>query len=269
MRVIALIAAYNEERFIAHCLEHLFSQGVEAYLIDNESTDQTIAVARSYLGRGLIGIETFPRHGQFSWVPLLRRKEQLAQTLEADWFMHVDADEAHLPPRSGVTLADAFAAIESHGFNAVNFLEYTFVATQESPDHDHPEFFKTMRWYYPFAPSFPRLLRAWKRQLAPVDLASSGGHLVRFPELRMYPESFPMRHYMFLSAQHIARKYAHKRFDPAAVSSGFHGFRAHLKADMIRLPAQAELRPYISDELLDSSNPWTKHFLAQLVPATA
>ena len=41
MRILAIIATYNEERFIGGCLEHLFSQGVEAYLCDNQSTDGT------------------------------------------------------------------------------------------------------------------------------------------------------------------------------------------------------------------------------------
>ena len=35
-RVVAIIATYNEERFIGDCLEHLFANDVEAYLCDNE-----------------------------------------------------------------------------------------------------------------------------------------------------------------------------------------------------------------------------------------
>jgi cellulose synthase/poly-beta-1,6-N-acetylglucosamine synthase-like glycosyltransferase len=46
MRVIAILATYNEERFIANCLEHLFRQGVEVYLMDNDSEDETVAIAR-------------------------------------------------------------------------------------------------------------------------------------------------------------------------------------------------------------------------------
>src|SRR3712207_8599948 len=98
MRVVAILAAYNEERFLAGCLEHLFEQGVDAYLIDNESTDRTVEIAERYLGRGLIGIENIPRAaGVFSWRPIIRRKEELAATLEADWFMHADPDEIRLP----------------------------------------------------------------------------------------------------------------------------------------------------------------------------
>lgn len=264
MRIVAILASYNEERFIAGCLDHLFQQGVEVYLCDNESTDQTVAIAESYLGRGLIGIETLPRAGVFSLWPQLERKEQLAATLEADWFMHVDADEIRLPPRSGRTFARAFAEVEAQGFNAVNFLEFTFIPTQEAPDHDHPSFQKTMRWYYPFLPTFPHRLNAWKQQPSPVELAWSGGHRVRFPGLRMHPESFRMRHYLFLSVPHAIRKYVDKSYDPAELEAGWHGRRAKLKPEMITLPTQAELRTYLSDDQLDPSNPRTQHYLVEV-----
>jgi glycosyltransferase involved in cell wall biosynthesis len=44
-RVVAIIATYNEERFIGGCLEHLFANGVQAYVCDNESTDRTVRKA--------------------------------------------------------------------------------------------------------------------------------------------------------------------------------------------------------------------------------
>jgi len=261
MRVIAILATYNEERFIAGCLEHLFRQGVEAYLIDNCSTDQTIGIASQYLDQGLVGIETFPRAGVFSWRPILERKEQLAATLDADWFLQVDPDEIRLPPRSDLALAQALAQVDSQGYNAVNFLEFTFIPTQEAPDHDHPNFQLTMRWYYPFLPTFPHRLNAWKRQPGPVELTWSGGHQVRFPGLRMSPESFRMRHYLFLSVPHAIRKYVERRYNPREMETGWHHSRVKLRSEMIKLPTQAELRPYLSDDQLDTSNPRPQHYL--------
>jgi hypothetical protein len=59
-RIVAILAAYNEERFIAQCLEHLHANGVEAYLCDNQSTDRTVQIAETFLGRGLRGrLHTF------------------------------------------------------------------------------------------------------------------------------------------------------------------------------------------------------------------
>lgn len=262
MRVIAILAAYNEERFIASCLEHLFRQGVESYLIDNCSTDRTVSIAERYLQRGLIEIESFPRHGIRSWRPLLERKEHLASILDADWFMHADPDEIRLPHRSDLTLAEAFAEADAQGYNAVNFQEFTFMPTREAPDHDHTHFQQTMRHYYPFSPAFPHRLNAWKRQPERVELAWSGGHLVRFPDLRMYPESFLMKHYMLLGVPHAVEKWVQQRFDPAALKAGWHDWRAHIQTERIKFPSQSELKYYIDDDHLDAANPRTRHFAA-------
>ena len=48
MRVVALLATYNEERFIESSLRRLARHGVETYLIDNGSTDTTIEIAEAH-----------------------------------------------------------------------------------------------------------------------------------------------------------------------------------------------------------------------------
>lgn len=260
MRVIAILATYNEERFVAGCLENLIGQGLQVYLVDNDSTDRTVAIAERYAGRGLIGIETLPRAGLFSLRQQCARKETLAATLDADWFIHVDADQIILPARSTQSLVQAFAEVDTEGYNAVYFHQFAFVPVQEAPDHDHPDYQQTMRWYYPHKSSFPHSLRAWKRQDA-VELSWSGGHRVRFPGLRMCPSAFRYRHYLFLSIEHAIRKYIQKRFDPAEVAAGWHGWRTRLRPEMIRLPSRAELRHYTSDDALDHSAPRTNHFV--------
>ncbi len=260
MRIVALIAAYNERRFIRPCLEHLIAQGIEAYLIDNESTDNTAELACEYLGQGLIAIESFPRPGgNYSWWPILERKEVLATELEADWFIHLDPDEIRLPPPGFATLHEAIAQIDSDGYNAVNFIEYAFVPTRESPNHDHPDFLRTMRWYYPYRTGDVQQLKAWQRQPQRVNLAESGGHQVRFSELRMYPISFPMRHYLFLSIEHAREKYIERIYEPKEVERGWHRARAALCEDKIWLQSQEELKYYISDASLDSSIPLDRH----------
>lgn len=265
MRILALLAAYNEERFIAPCLEHLFRHGIQAYLLDNCSTDATVSIAERYLNRGLIGIETLPRKGTYDLVLLLRTKERLAAELDADWFMHMDVDEFRLPPPGYDRLALAIQAVDAAGYNAVNFLEFTFIPTRESPNHDHSRFLETMRWYYPFLPSFPHQLKAWKRQPVPVDLVTLGGHRVNFPGLRMYPGSFWMRHYQFLSAEHAFKKYAQIDFEPSALARGFHTWRTEVTREKITLPSEAELRRYTSDDKMDSTHPWKQHYLADCV----
>lgn len=263
MRVVAILATYNEERFIGGCLDHLIEQGVEAYLIDNCSTDGTVEIANEYLGNGLIGMETLPRSDGFDRLKVrLQRKDELATSLDADWFMHMDPDEIRLPPRSDQTLAEAFEEVDAMGYNAVNFVEFTFIPTYESPEHDHPDFQRTMKWYYPFMLRFPHHIKAWKKQTEKIELAQSGGHLPKIPNLLLYPEPFKMRHYQFLSLEQAREKYLeNKKLDRSDVPKGkWRGWMAEERIGM-NLPSEAELNTYTSDEELSFSNPRKRHVI--------
>lgn len=268
MHAVALLATYNEERFIRASIEHLREQGVGVYLIDNCSEDRTVEIAEEYVGRGVVGIETLPRDGEFSLRRQLERKEQLALDFAADWLIHLDADEMHLPAPGSGTLAQALAEVDRQGFNAVNFLELTFIPTRESPDHDHPQFERTLRTYYPFLPAFPHRLNAWKQTGVPVELVSKG-HRLRFEGLRMCPESFLMKHYLFLSVPHAVEKFVGRRYDPAELQAGWHGWRAELSEEDIVLPSASELRVSRSDDDLDPSKPREEHHLAEVLARRA
>lgn len=265
LRVVAIIAAYNERRFIGPCLEHLAQHGVEGYLIDNCSTDETVELAEPWLDRNLIGIESFPRGegGVYDWGGLLRRKEELARELEADWFIHLDPDEVRLPPSTRQTVAQALEEVDREGFSAVDFAEFTFIPTREQPDHDHPDFRRTLRTYYPFAPRPLHQLKAWKAN-GSVEIAGSGGHRANFPGLRVYPRQFPMKHYLFLSIPHAIEKYVERHYSQDEVKSGWHGWRATLTAEDIRLPSESELHAIRADGGLDTSRSRKAHYMEDI-----
>jgi glycosyltransferase involved in cell wall biosynthesis len=256
-----MLQTYNEQRLVGACIEHLREQGVDVYLIDNESTDETVAIAERYLGNGLVGIETLPRDGSFALRAQCARQEELAQTLDADWLIHYDADEFRTSTKQGQSLADAIREADEAGFNAIDFHEFVFVPTQEFPDHDHPDFRLTMRRYYFFQPTVPHRCNAWKKQEGPVELAWSGGHVVRFPGLNMAPEPLNMRHYLFLSVPHAIEKFVERRFAEDEVADGWFGWRATIAAGDIVLPHDADLRFYVADHLLDASSPRDRHVL--------
>lgn len=281
MRIVAILASYNEGRFMRACLEHYLQEGVDVYLLDNESSDDTVKIAQEYLNKHVIGIETIPRGGLYQWHKILLRKEVIADEIEADWLMHADPDEIRIAPTSGETLAEAIGRVDQEGYNAINFMEYTFLPVRESDDHDHPDFQKSMRWYYPFAPKHPHRLNAWKRQprhwpgLKPfarellrnhrwrtpsVDLHSTGGHVVDFPGIKPYPIDFKLKHYIVLSLGHAIQKYVKKDFAPEEIDN-LHGWRATAKAHDFSLPSSDDMRLYTTDDALDASNPLVEHLL--------
>ena len=164
-RVVAIIAAYNEADIIAQVVENTIAEGVDVYVIDNSSTDGTAAAVRPYLGRGLIGLETFPSHGadssRFSWELLLRRKEELSRSLAGDWFIHQDADEFRESPWKGINLRDAIAQVDAAGFNAIDFqvLEFRLTAETTAANGNVCE---ALRFYQPGRPFDRVQIKCWE-----------------------------------------------------------------------------------------------------------
>ena len=81
MRVVAIVAAFNEERFIGACFDNLASQDVSS---TSATTDPPTEPARSPKGSAAVGWSALndPSRRHLHWRELLRRKEVLAATLE-------------------------------------------------------------------------------------------------------------------------------------------------------------------------------------------
>jgi Glycosyl transferase family 2 len=229
-RVVAIIAAYNESDIISPLIEHLAENGVESYLIDNRSTDGTVAQARRWLGKGLLDVETFPKEEPagappgFDWEGILRRKEEIARELGADWYIHNDADEFREPPWPGMRLADAVRWVDRLGYNCIDFRVLNFRPVDDgfAPGADPKD--QITRWEEPILHDRVRL-NCWKAQKDPVSLAASGGHEVQFPGRRVFPIRFLLRHYPVRSQEHGKRKIfdeRKKRFLERERAKGWH-----------------------------------------------
>ena len=85
----------------------------------------------------------------------------------------------------------------------------------------------------------------------------------------MCPGSFLMKHYLFLSVPHAVEKFVGRRYDPAELQAGWHGWRAELSEEDIVLPSASELRVSRSDDDLDPSKPREEHHLAEVLARRA
>ena len=81
----------------------------------------------------------------------------------------------------------------------------------------------------------------------------------------MWPVSFPMRHYLFLSVPHLIEKYGARAHDTAELRRGWHGWRERLRLGRVRLPAQSMLRACADEEALDPSRPRVTHLVQEWV----
>jgi glycosyltransferase involved in cell wall biosynthesis len=236
LSVVALIAAYNEADVIEQVVRDLIANGVSVYLVDDGSTDDTARLVEPLVGRGVVAIERLapPPGGadahKFAWERLLRRKSQLAADLDADWFIHHDADEFRESPWAGVSLQDAIRRVDALGYNAIDFVDLDFW-----PTHDGFDAGTDVRAAFPWysdAASYDRVqIRCWKK--APhVDLASSGGHDVKFENRRVFPIRFISRHYPIRGQAHGERKvFAERR---PRFSSGERARKWHVQYDGVQ-----------------------------------
>jgi glycosyltransferase involved in cell wall biosynthesis len=252
--VVAIIAAYNEADIIGSVVGDLVNQGIDVYLLDDGSTDGTAEIVERYRGRGVVGVERLQRPevdggGRFGWERILCRKAQLAHELDADWFIHHDADEFRESPWPGMSLRDGIAWVDRLGFNAIDFVCLNFW-----PDHDGFRNGNDVRDAFTrFAPAEPydRLqIRCWKKTEGPLDLATTGGHEARFPSRRVFPVRFILRHYPIRSQSHGERKVFHERqFLAAERDRGWHVQYEAFRHGQSFLHDGSALEPYEPDAM--------------------
>ena len=218
MKIIAIISAHNEGDVIYHVIGDLILQGIEVYLINHCSTDSTVTEASKWLGKGLLHIENFPQDAgypeinkeQYIWQQILQRKEELADQLGADWYIHSDADEFRESPWPGLTLKQAIQVADRMGYNALDFelLNFRPVNNYFIPGTDVRE---TLR-YYEGSEDFNSLqIKAWKNLHIPVSIFKNGGHDITFPGRSVCPIKFLLRHYPIRSQSHGERKVFQER----------------------------------------------------------
>lgn len=213
LRIVALISAYNKGDVIYHVIGDLVKQGIEVYLLDHCSSDNTVAEASKWLEKGLIKIESFPDSSGYSelnrdkyiWTDILRRKEELSATLKADWYIHHDADEFRESPFPFVSLRSGIILANLLGFNAIDFALLNFRPIDNSFQNGE-DVRDSLKWFQ-WGEDFNSLqIKAWKNTRNPVDLVTTGGHSALFKGRLVFPLKFILRHYPIRSQQHGEEK---------------------------------------------------------------
>ncbi len=260
MRIVALLAIRNEELYLERCIEHLISQGIEICIIDNDSTDHSLQIARSHLGAGVCCIERLPYQGFFDERAKMSLKAKLAQEIKADWFIHHDADEIRESPQPYQTLLQGIMEVDRQGYNAVNFDEFVFLPTDKSEAYEGKDYVSHMKHYYFLEPRKLNRINAWKKTTLDERFVDSGGHHIVFDNINVYPEAFVLRHYIGLSWRHLLSKYTSRVHSMEEVLSlSMNKKRAMFTPDQLQLPNREELKQVDPAGYWDRTDPWRAH----------
>lgn len=209
-RVLAIMHTYNEADIIAASLQRLIENGIDVWVVDNWSEDNTREIVQSFLGKGVVNLELFPPEGS---TKLRLLKEQMAWSEEIvrrttyNWYIHHDADEYHQSPWLGYRLKDALYHVDQCGYNAVNHCILNFHPVEYVPLL--PQLNHTIQMdYCSFGehPAYASLIRSWKYTGQDFDWQRLHGHEVFFEGRRVFPYKFLIRHYPIRSQAHGERK---------------------------------------------------------------
>ena len=247
-RVVAFLTVFNEADIISSSIEHLLQEGIQPYIIDDWSTDGSFELAKQFLTRGVLGVERFPHEGPspyFHYREILARFEELASTLDANWFLLHGTDEIRRSPWSDRTYREGLYQVDHAGYTAVDHTVLTFPPTDNNfqPGGDMGAYFK----HFEFGqhPSEMIEVRAWKNTAVRVALVEFGSHDVGFEGRRVYPLKFLQKHYPIRSQSHGERKILNERptrWDPAEKAAGWHVHYDHIHPgfNFLRSPEELE-----------------------------
>jgi hypothetical protein len=226
--VLAIIHVFNEADVIKKTTEYLLGQGVDVFLVDNWSTDDSYEIIQklAYDYKGRVFCRRFPEDGPtdyYDWYHQLKLTENISREADYSWYIHYDADEYRIPPWKNVTLREAIYYIDSLGYNVI---ENTVIDFKVTEDNGESIFMKDTWFDFGHRPSHFEQSKTWKKCNS-IDLKSSGGHIARVDNPRIFPLKFLNRHYPLRSLEHGKKKIFTDRKPRFVVENQKRGWHVH------------------------------------------
>lgn len=204
MRVVGMLAVFNEADIIGQVIEHLISQGIELVILDNASSDGSYEISSGYLKKGLLTIER-EATATYQWANMLQRLYSMALEQNPKWVLFSGADEFLESPYAELDLKNAIEREASKGYNLIQFNNFEFWPTEKDCENLDIDVRRRIK-YYTYNDNFQ--FRCWQ-VLPGIRVANGGSHYPSFPRgksVRISPTKFVMRHYKIRSYQQGIQK---------------------------------------------------------------
>ena len=228
-KIISIMAVFNEADIISPSIKYLIEQGIEVYVIDNWSTDGTYELAKKFEGKGLVGLERFPKDGPskyFKLKDIVLHAEKISQKLKANWLIWQDCDEILKSPWKNLNLKEGIFIVDKSGYNAIDHTVIDFhpVDNNFETGTNYDDYFK----YFEFGkkPGHFGQIKTWKKLDELISLHSHG-HQVLFKSRKVYPYKFLLKHYPIRSQKHGEKKIFLERISRWYKPERARGWHAH------------------------------------------
>lgn len=226
-KILAIIHVYNESDVIRKTTEYLLTEGIDVYLVDNWSTDESYEIIQELAkkNKGRVFFERFPENGKMDYFDLyhqMERTEQISKNMDYSWFIHYDADEYRVSPWKELTLKEAIYLVDRLGFNVIENTVINFKVTDMSND----SIFMSDAWFeFGHKMTHFEQIKTWKKSNT-IELKDTGGHIAKINNPNVFPLKILNRHYPFRSYEHAKKKiFADRkpRFGKEKNERGWHG----------------------------------------------
>jgi hypothetical protein len=122
MNVLAIVAVHNERKRLPALIDYYRKQGIDVFVIDNESTDTTY----KYLLKNKIKFSRLYTKGAFDLNQIWQEKLKYWDLFKADWGIYADIDEFPVTSEFKGRLKALIEKRDSEGYNRIRMPHYMF-----------------------------------------------------------------------------------------------------------------------------------------------
>ena len=250
LKILAIMSCYDEEDIIKDSVLHLLKQNIDVFAIDNWSKDKTYSILLNIKKKypHNLFLKRYPNktNKYYQWSKILELKQSIAQKMDYDWYLHYDADEIRLSCWENVSLKKGIEIVDALGFNTIDFTTLEMKFCLPSSKNKYYDFGKR--------PGHFIQLKAWKKNKK-IDLVSSGGHEIIFPNRKIFPLKFLLLHYSLRSTSQFFSKLADRisRYHPDELKKNWHThyFNSTLKDLLGKEEVKTFTQDFYSDFLVE------------------